>query len=94
MTAYRGVAQLRGLPHRDTAWQEDALCQQVHAEFFPAKGDRQAADEAKRVCKLCPVKAECLEFALKYDEFAGVWGGLSERQRRAVKQQRGKAMSA
>lgn len=88
MTAYPGVAQLRAQLGRDTRWQADALCQQVPAEFFPNKGDREAAETAKRVCKLCPVIAECLEYALSHDEWAGVWGGMSERQRRELKRAR------
>lgn len=89
-----GMAHLRPHAHRNVKWQEQALCQEVAAEWFPAKGDREAADAAKRVCKLCPVRTECLEYALTYDEYAGVWGGLSERQRRAVKQARRKATVA
>lgn len=88
MTAYPGVAQLRAQLHRDTRWQADALCQEVPAEFFPVKGDRAASDGAKRVCRLCRVQDECLEYALVYDEWAGVWGGLSERERREVKRAR------
>jgi len=88
MTAYPGVAQLKARPHRNTAWQEQALCREVPAEWFPAKGDVWAAAAAKRVCKLCPVIGDCLDYALTNDEYAGVWGGLSERERREEKRAR------
>jgi WhiB family transcriptional regulator, redox-sensing transcriptional regulator len=51
--------------------------------FFPEKGG--STREAKRVCTTCPVRAECLEYALGNDERFGIWGGLSERERRRLK---------
>ena len=45
--------------------------------------------EAKRVCMSCEVRAECLEYALEHDERFGIWGGLSERERRRLKRQAG-----
>ena len=66
------------------AWQEEALCAQTDPEaFFPEKGG--STREAKRVCVGCDVRAECLEFALRNDERFGIWGGLSERERRRLK---------
>jgi WhiB family redox-sensing transcriptional regulator len=66
------------------SWQDQALCAQADPEeFFPERGG--STREAKRVCRSCPVAAECLEFALANDERFGVWGGLSERERRRVK---------
>ena len=41
--------------------------------------------EAKRICQACAVRDECLEFALEHDERFGIWGGLSERERRRLK---------
>ena len=67
----------------ETAWQEQAVCAQSDPEiFFPEKGGATSA--AKALCHSCPVKAECLDFALKNDERFGVWGGLSERERRKL----------
>lgn len=43
--------------------------------------------EAKKVCLGCEVRAECLEYALGHDERFGIWGGLSERERRRLKKQ-------
>jgi WhiB family transcriptional regulator, redox-sensing transcriptional regulator len=65
-------------------WQERALCAQTDPEaFFPEKGG--STREAKRICSGCEVRAECLEYALGHDERFGIWGGLSERERRKLK---------
>lgn len=66
------------------SWQERALCAQTDPEaFFPEKGG--STREAKKVCSSCDVRAECLEYALANDERFGIWGGLSERERRKLK---------
>ncbi|MEY4397221.1 MAG: Transcriptional regulator WhiB [Actinomycetota bacterium] len=63
------------------SWQADALCSQTDPEaFFPEKGG--STRDAKRICSQCTVRDECLEFALENDERFGIWGGLSERERR------------
>jgi WhiB family redox-sensing transcriptional regulator len=62
-------------------WQERALCAQTDPEaFFPEKGG--STREAKRICAGCEVRPECLEYALANDERFGIWGGMSERERR------------
>lgn len=69
-------------------WQERALCAQTDPEaFFPEKGG--STREAKRVCSGCDVRAECLEYALANDERFGIWGGLSERERRRLRRRAG-----
>jgi WhiB family transcriptional regulator, redox-sensing transcriptional regulator len=66
------------------SWQERALCAQTDPEaFFPEKGG--SPREAKRICTGCEVRVECLEYALANDERFGVWGGLSERERRRMR---------
>jgi len=66
------------------AWQTDALCAQTDPEaFFPEKGG--STRDAKRICTSCEVRGECLEYALQNDERFGIWGGLSERERRKLK---------
>ena len=68
----------------DEQWQERALCAQTDPEaFFPEKGG--STREAKRICLGCEVKDECLDYALAHDERFGIWGGLSERERRRLK---------
>ncbi|WP_329608150.1 WhiB family transcriptional regulator [Microbacterium sp. KUDC0406] len=70
------------------AWQADALCAQVDPEaFFPEKGG--STRDAKRICSSCDVRGECLEYALNNDERFGIWGGLSERERRKLKRRAG-----
>jgi WhiB family redox-sensing transcriptional regulator len=65
-------------------WQERSLCAQTDPEaFFPEKGG--STREAKKVCVGCEVRSECLEYALAHDERFGIWGGLSERERRKLK---------
>jgi WhiB family redox-sensing transcriptional regulator len=80
------VLPLFGSPEDETAlgWQERALCAQTDPEaFFPEKGG--STREAKKVCQRCEVRAECLEYALANDERFGIWGGLSERERRKLR---------
>lgn len=68
----------------DDQWQERALCAQTDPEaFFPEKGG--STREAKRICLGCEVKDKCLDYALAHDERFGIWGGLSERERRRLK---------
>jgi WhiB family redox-sensing transcriptional regulator len=63
---------------------QSPLCAQTDPEaFFPEKGG--STREAKRVCLSCDVRSECLEYALAHDERFGIWGGLSERERRRLK---------
>ena len=65
-------------------WQSDALCAQTDPEaFFPEKGG--STRDAKRICTSCEVRAQCLEYALQNDERFGIWGGLSERERRKLR---------
>jgi WhiB family redox-sensing transcriptional regulator len=67
-----------------TGWHEQALCAQTDPEaFFPEKSG--STREAKRICSRCEVRSECLDYALGHDERYGVWGGLSERERRRLK---------
>jgi WhiB family transcriptional regulator, redox-sensing transcriptional regulator len=85
------------LPHEEAAvmgpalpvleiqpWYERAACLDKDADcFFPEKGGSTRA--AKRICQTCSVQSECLEYALANDERFGIWGGLSERERRRLK---------
>lgn len=76
------LSDLFDVAHED--WQERALCAQTDPEaFFPEKGG--STREAKRICQGCEVKDDCLEYALAHDERFGIWGGLSERERRRLK---------
>lgn len=68
---------------RPPAWMADGLCAETDPEaFYPEKGG--STREGKAVCAGCPVRAECLEYALENRERHGIWGGLSERERRKL----------
>ena len=67
-------------------WQDYALCAQTDPEaFFPEKGG--STRDAKKICRRCTVREECLEFAIVNQERFGIWGGMSERERRRLAQQ-------
>ena len=71
------------------AWRNRAACRDTSPElFFPIGTTGVALDQidaAKRVCGQCPVAGECLEFALATNQEAGVWGGLTEEERRRLR---------
>ena len=72
------------IPVEIQPWYERAACLDKDADcFFPEKGGSTRA--AKRICQTCAVQTECLEYALANDERFGIWGGLSERERRRLK---------
>lgn len=75
---------MRGIT--DTSWHQRAVCQSLdpyEAEiFFPLPRDHAAIAEAKALCALCPVQRDCLNYALENDLHEGVWGGLTEAERR------------
>ena len=91
------LAELWGLFKRDddVSWQHKALCSQTDPEaFFPEKGG--STRDAKRVCAQCEVREQCLKWAIYqsgyltikgYDERFGIWGGMSERERRRYKKE-------
>ena len=65
---------------RPLAWQDQAACRDADPElFFPGKGE--SARPAKKVCRACRVRRDCLGYALERDERHGVWGGLTEAER-------------
>ena len=71
----------------ERSWQDSANCLGVDPDlFFPERG--ASTREAKEVCKGCIVRGECLEYALANGEKFGIWGGLSERERRRLRRQR------
>ena len=70
-------------------WRDRAACRDTTPElFFPigtTGGALDQIDAAKRVCGQCPVTHECLEFALGTNQESGVWGGLTEEERRRLR---------
>ena len=74
-------------------WQELANCLGVDPDlFFPERG--ASTREAKDVCRGCVVRGDCLEYALANGEKFGIWGGMSERERRRIRRQRALARQA
>lgn len=73
-------------------WLHRARCKDEDPElFFPIGTSGPAAvqiEAAKSICMLCPVRSECLEWAMVTGQEAGVWGGLSEDERRALRRAR------
>ncbi|MHB1503475.1 MAG: WhiB family transcriptional regulator [Acidimicrobiales bacterium] len=76
-------------------WQSRASCRGPQASVFfpPAQGERkderhQREAEAKAICASCPVKVDCLEYALRIREPHGIWGGLNEQERKNVLERR------
>lgn len=70
------------------AWREDALCRQTDPELFhPEVGGTSTL--ATRTCAACPVRSECLEYALATEQYWGIWGGLTQDElRRRIRIQR------
>lgn len=76
-----------------TNWRQRAACRGLDPEiFFPERGE--STREAKAVCAGCPVRPECLEYALDAREVNGIWGGKSERERRSIRRKRRTAQMA
>lgn len=78
---------MAGFYREAVPWVEKALCSTMNADaWFPPKSGTN--NPAKRICNgfggrpPCPVRDECLSYALKYNEEFGVWGGLGEKERR------------
>jgi WhiB family transcriptional regulator, redox-sensing transcriptional regulator len=65
-------------------WRELAACRGIDLEvFFPGRGE--SAGAARRVCAACPVRQPCLDYAITNRIVHGIWGGLTERERRALR---------
>ena len=82
---WQGISEAHGRGRPDLSWLGQAACLEVGPGFhFPEKGG--SAREAKLICRGCGVREQCLEYALEHSE-AGVWGGMSERERRKLKRE-------
>ena len=80
---------MAGVVEMDRSWQMRGLCRGNHSYlFFPPssverKDERERREaKAKAICSACPVKLDCLEFAMVIREPYGIWGGLTETERR------------
>lgn len=69
----------------DRSWRAVANCHDLPAGlFFPEANDHHGRREAKAVCAGCSVRAECLDYAVSTGEHHGIWGGVTERERRRI----------
>src|SRR5688500_4279298 len=83
------------MPSRDTSWRADAACRDLPtALFFPDSESPADASPALAVCAVCPVRADCLEFALASRQADGIWGGATEADRRRIRRRRREAATA
>ncbi|MEY9854770.1 WhiB family redox-sensing transcriptional regulator [Catenulispora sp. GAS73] len=80
--------------NRDAGWQERAACRTTdQGLFFEPEHERQDVRDrrtraAKAVCATCPVRRECLLYALSTPERYGIWGGLTAKERGRIRRQR------
>jgi WhiB family transcriptional regulator, redox-sensing transcriptional regulator len=80
----------QALGSANLTWRQHAACRGLEPEVFYPVTDEQT-EEAKAVCRECPVREPCLEYALTNRERDGVWGGATERERRRMIRQRRKS---
>jgi WhiB family redox-sensing transcriptional regulator len=70
-------------------WRDEAACLHVDPDLFFPLGTAGPAlrqvDEAKRICRTCPVRTPCLTWALAQENSSGIWGGTTEEERRAIR---------
>jgi WhiB family transcriptional regulator, redox-sensing transcriptional regulator len=82
----------------NTDWRDHAACRDIEPELFFPVGNAGPAllqiSQAKQVCAGCPVRVSCLKWALESGQEAGVWGGTSEDERRALRYRRSRHASA
>ena len=83
-SAIASVAFVSMHEDRGSNWQQKALCAQADPRDFDNEWFG-SVERAKKVCKGCVVKEQCLQYALDNDETFGIWGGLSEEERRKLK---------
>jgi WhiB family transcriptional regulator, redox-sensing transcriptional regulator len=85
------LASSLALANADYTWRSRAICRDTDPDlFFPIGTTGHALvqiDRAKEVCGMCPVKNDCLDYALETNQDSGIWGGLDEEQRRNIRRQ-------
>lgn len=85
------VSSLRSATWNAEEWREVGSCRQLDTGLFFPIGQTGEAEvkivRAKKVCVTCPVRQQCLEFAITTNQEYGVWGGHSEEERRVIRRQ-------
>ena len=86
------LASSLALGAADPTWRDHALCRDTDPELFFPVGTTGTAllqiERARKVCDECTVRVDCLDFALTTNQDSGIWGGLSEEERRVIRRQR------
>ena len=84
-------ASVIALANAEYGWRAEALCRDTDPELFFRIGTTGAAlvqiEQARAVCRQCPVQADCLDFALTTNQDSGIWGGTSEEERRVLRRE-------
>ena len=84
-------ASVIAIANAEYGWRSRALCRDTDPELFFPIGTTGAAlvqiEQARAVCRQCPVQADCLEFALSTNQDSGIWGGTSEEERRVLRRE-------
>lgn len=85
------LASSLALGNADYSWRRNAICRDTDPElFFPIGTTGQALlqiERAKLVCDECPVKDDCLDYAITTNQDTGIWGGTSEDERRQIRRE-------
>ena len=84
-------ASVIALANAEYGWRAEALCRDTDPELFFPIGTTGAAlvqiEQARAVCRQCPVQSDCLDFALTTNQDSGIWGGTSEEERRVLRRE-------
>lgn len=73
----------------DTSWMREGSCLGCDPDlFFPERGSMTDLAAAKAICATCPVREQCLDYAIRNSEHTGVWGGRSDKERRRIARER------
>lgn len=74
---------------RPETWMVDAECANTDPDlWFPAHGDLPTAERAKKICRTCPVREQCLEFALRTGQTSGIYAGYSAKSLQALRRKK------
>lgn len=95
MAAGRNHPASRAATLTPVDWRDQAACRSEDPELFFPVGTTgpalQQIEDAKSVCRRCPVISPCLEFAMRTSQDEGIWGGTTTDERRALKKRRAQA---
>lgn len=72
------------MTHPGLNWYEDAACQEEGSKLWFSQSSYDQ-NHAKFICSLCPVRKECLAYAMRFPEMRGIWGGYTREERRDLK---------